>query len=334
MKVDRDYQSMLLLDAELSVLLDRFRNPANPLALQPVTTFDDSLKSEVIIDFDTMHKDLHDIYHTAIQVLSDPYQLVDMIYTVAHHRLPRVLMAWPANPNGGIGLLSASPGGAALSLRPVEEVFESITQALVLKRKISLDDLNLQVDSETMIVLMAAIEAARFNANKIPGDEDSKQYEFTPDQVLARLAEASKEDLRWPLNLIEKLGSHLHLPNLDAVEVERCLMTWIEVGIVEQASDDSSRGVVQYRFVQSGEGLVSDWASEMSKIGLSVSVRLDEFEAVDEEVWLLVRTKRRLWLVRFRDGQSSLVSLTKDSLLEALRSMLHMVDEPAVALAA
>jgi hypothetical protein len=333
MKVDRDYQSMLLSNAELSVLLDRFRNPANPLALQPVAPFDESLKSGVIIDFDTMHKDLHDVYHTAINVLSDPYQLVDMIYTVAHHHLPRVLMGWPANPNGSIGLLSASPGGAALSLRPVEEVFDSISQALVLKRELSQDNLNLQVDSETMIVLMAAIEAARFNANKVPGDDDSKQYKFTPDQVLSRLTDASKDDLRWPLNLIEKMGSHLHLPNLDAVEIERCLMTWVDDGILEQFSDDRNQGLVMYQFVRSGKRLVSDWATEMSKIGLSVSLRPDDFEAVEEEVWLLVRTKRRLWLLRFRDGNSSLVSLTKDSMLEALRSMLHMV-EPAVAMAA
>lgn len=333
MKVDRDYQSMLLTDAELSVLLDRFRNPANPLALKPVTTFDDSLKSEVIIDFDTMHKDLHDIYHAAIHVLGDPYQLVDMIYTVAHHSLPRVLMAWPANPNGGIGLLSASPGGAALSFRPVEEVFDSIAQALVLKREFSQENINLQVDSETMIVLIAAMEAARFNANKIPGDDEHKRFEFTTDQVLARLSDAGKEDLRWPLNLIEKLGSHLDLPNLDAVEVERCLMTWVEDGILDQTTDNTSRENVAYRFVQSGKRLVADWATEMSKIGLSVSVRLDEFETVDEEVWLLVRTKRLLWLARFREGNSSLVSLTKDSLLEAMRSMLHVV-ESEVALAA
>ena len=333
MKLDRDYQSMLLANAELSVLLDRFRDPANPLALQPPTTFEDSLKSEVIIDFDTMHKDLYDTYHTAITVLGDPYQLVDMLYTVAHHRMPRVLMAWPANPSGGIGLLSTSPGGAALSLRPVEEVFDSIAQALVLKREFSPDDLNLQVDSETMIVLIAAMEAARFNANKIPGDDESKHYEFSPEQVLARLSDAGKKDLRWPLNLVEKLGSHLDLPNLDAVEIERCLMTWVDDGILEQTSGDSNQGVFMYRFVHSGKRLVSDWATEMSKIGLSISIRLDEFEAVDEEVWLLVRTKRRLWRVRFREGRSSLVSLTKESLLEALRSTLHMV-EPAVAMAA
>ncbi|MGD8822608.1 MAG: hypothetical protein PVG63_05840, partial [Anaerolineales bacterium] len=299
MKVDRDYQSMLLTNAELSVLLERFRDPANPLALRPVTTFDDSLKSEVIIDFDTMHKDLHETYYAAINVIGDPVQLVDMIYTVAHHSLPRVLMAWPANPDGGIGLLSASPGGAALSLRPVEEVFDSITQALVLKREFSQDDINLHVDSETMIVLIAAMEAARFNANKIPGDDENKHYQFAPDQVLARLSEAGKDDLRWPLNLIEKLGSHLQLPNLDGVEVERCLMTWVEAGVLEQISDENSHGKAMYRFIHSGKRLVTDWATEMSKIGLSISIRLDEFEAVDEEVWLLVRTKRRLWLVCF-----------------------------------
>jgi hypothetical protein len=332
MKVDRDYQSLLLSNAELSALLDRFRNPANPLALAPVTSYDEATKSAVIIDFDTMHKNLHEIYHTAITVLSDPFQLVDMIYTVAHHRLPRVLMAWPENPNGGIGLLSFSPSGAALAYRPVEEVFESITQALVLKRAISKDDLNLNVDAETMIVLMGAIEAARFNANKIPGDEESKDYKFEPGQVLARLSDAVKDDLRWPLNLVEKMGSLLNLPRLDTFEVERCLMTWVEEGILEQ-SDHDSHGSAVYRFVNAGKRLVTDWATEMSKIALNVSVRLDENEAVDEEVWLLLRTKQRLWLVRFQKSHSSMVSLTKESLLETLQSMLHRV-EPAVAMAA
>jgi hypothetical protein len=333
MKVDRDYQSLLLASDELSVLLDRFRDPTNPLALQPVTTFEESTKSAIIIDFDTMHKELHDMYYSAIKVLCDPYQLVDMIYTVAHHSLPRVLMAWPANPTGGIGLLSFSPGGAALSYRPVEEVFESITQALVLKREFSQDNLNLEVETETLIVLMAAIEAARFTANKIPGEAEDKDFVFRPDQIQKRLSEAGRDDLRWPLNLVEKMGSQLDLPNMDVVQVERCLLEWVQGGLLEQFSEDGSDGTVMYRFVGAGKKLVTDWGTEMSKIGLSVSVRLDENEAVDEEVWLLLRTKHRLWLVKFREGRGSLVSLTKESLLQALQSMLHMV-EPAVAMAA
>lgn len=333
MKVDRDYQSLLLSSAELSVLLDRFRNPANPLALRPVATFEESTKSEVIIDFDTMHEELHKTYYTAIKVLSDPYQLVDMIYTVAHHQLPRVLMGWPANPNGGIGLLSFSPGGAALSFRPVEEVFESITQALVLKREFSDDSCNLQTKSETLIVLMAAIEAARFNANKIPGEADDKDFVFRSDQVLERLKDAGRDDLRWPLNLVEKMGSQINLPSMDVVQVERCLLEWVQEGLLEQFSEDGADVSVVYRFINAGKGLVTDWATEMSKIGLSVSVQLDEGEKVDEEVWLLLRTKQHLWLVRFREGHASLISLTKETLLETLQSMLHMV-EPAVAMAA
>jgi hypothetical protein len=324
---------LLLSNAELSVLLDRFRNPANPLALRPVTAFEESTRSEVIIDFDTMHKELHELYHSAINVLSDPYQLVDMIYTVAHHHLPRVLMAWPENPTGGIGLLSFSPGGAALSYRPVEEVFDSISQALVLKREFSQNNLNLQTDTQILIVLLAAIEAARFNANKIPGEPEDKDLVFKSDQVLARLTDAGRDDLRWPINLVEKMGSQLNLPAMDAVQVERCLLEWVQEGLLEQYSENGAKGSVMYRFVQSGKGLVRDWGTETSKIGLSVSVRLDEYETVDEEVWLLLRTKKHLWLVRFREGQGSLVSLTKESLLEALQSMLHMV-EPAVAMAA
>jgi len=317
-----DQGDFLLTEAELYAALNSLGLTPNDLGLQPPSLEGQEIAADI---YGTLDASLRSKFKEAMTTLTVPAKMAQFHYTVADESISRSILAWPPDEGDTIVAVVRTGANRRVSIRSESDMGLLIAKLLGANDSLREEGISLLLSTEGILVFLAIVEHLRLVRYHSIQTHTEPVNIFNQEEVLARLADASTEDFRWPLLFVEKVMPVSITAALSPEDVARAIEELILVGLVDSVDET---GVVQvYELAEAGVRIADSIVHEVSKVALGISAFREDDE-IGHEVMLLVRSSFDLFLFDLAGQQGVVASLSAEALNQLMK---HVLSRPSFA---
>jgi len=329
MKVDPEFDALILSKVELEVLGNRYASRRNALALlkERETLGEDA--ERILAEFEKHAGKDRVRFTSALETLADPLCVAELHYSIAEHSITRSRLAWPQREDMPLAVLTHRMDGFALTTRSKGEIEALLARVLAVDAGLASANLSVSLPAVTTLVGLAVMDAFRFSQLQSWLTHTAPPQSFSPANVVERIQDAKAQDFRWPLLFFDKVLPNDAMASIEDAEVVQALRDLEDAGVILSLADGESDPAC-FAFSDAGELIADGLLHAASKIALRVSRLIAEGEA-GHEALLWVRDPNFLWLFDVAGQEGVIASLDrqawKDLLSQILNPQLDLVDE-------
>ncbi|MDD4859698.1 MAG: zinc ribbon domain-containing protein [Dehalococcoidales bacterium] len=324
MNLDKKYDALMLTMGELSVLARQPGATENVLSLVPNIEMEG--KQSILSEFSRLAKDTQEECSMAIAMLAAPSQVARIQYSIADETVTRIYLAWRPENKGSVAALALADGKLAVSLQPADKIERMLSSALALSAGMQQANLTKSLSASAAIVLVAVMDYLRYARYQALLAHLDSPDSFNRREVQERLADASAEDFRWPLLMLDKVFPVPISGRFQAEEVTAALEELCRIGLlIKNEADGSSPDLTLYSLTPAGNLIADSLLHDVSKAALGISSAGAD-GIVGHEAMLLVRSSNYLWLMGFGSAEGVVASIERQQFAEILQKALTPPD--------
>ena len=309
MKVNREYQSLILTAPELSTLRKHIGETRNLISI-PMTDLPAlESRSDIISSWNAILPEQQLIYQKALLALNEPLQTASFAYTISEQRLYRASLAWLATDPQLVATLDQQENELNLAVRSSRDLQQLMTEVLAIDDSLLPANINVGVSSAAMFVLLSAFEGFYETYYQSLLSHSVPQPTFSLEEIITRLQNSNHGDFRWPMGLFVSV-----LPQsawiVSKEEAIQAIGELEEAGWLLRLDDDDDESKIPLFMLSGlGENIANSFLHHISVCVLCLT-RLREDGKPGQEAFLLIRDPSFLWLVDISGKESLIANMT------------------------
>ncbi|MDO8567899.1 MAG: zinc-ribbon domain-containing protein [Dehalococcoidales bacterium] len=320
MKLDTKFDALMLTMGELSVLARQPGSAENVLSLVPKIEADG--KESILAAFGRLDKDKRDDYSKAIAMLAAPSQVARLHYSVADETVTRIYLAWRPENKDSVAALALTDGKLAVSLQPADRIERMLSGALALTVGLQSANLTKSLSANATIVLIAVMDYFRYGRYRSLLTHTDPPGSFSQSEVMERIEDASSEDFRWPLLMLDKvfpvpIAGRFQAEDVTAALEELCRLDLLTKNEAEGGKPE----LTLYSLTPAANTVCDSLLHDVSKAALGISSAGAD-GIVGHEAMLLVRSSNYLWLLGIGGTEGVVASIDGKQFSEMLKQAL------------
>jgi hypothetical protein len=313
-----DGEDYLLAAGDLSTLADLIGAGSNALALLPAGDTAADRRDRLGKEYAQLEEAHRQRLAIALGVLRAPAKIAYLHHTIADETVSRGMLAWSASVPDQIVALARVGGVRRISFRKAASLRASITRILAAEQKIDDDGVGCKLPSTAVLVFLAVLDQLRAVRLYSMLNHTEPSTMFSPGEVLERLAGATAEDFRWPLNFTDKV-----LPGLAAAltadDVSTAFQDLIHANLIEPVLE--TERAKRYDLTATGRVICDGVLHDVSKVALSLCDRHPDGR-YGHDLALWIRGAFHLFLFAMAGQEGAICAVNNADLEELLNKAL------------
>ena len=321
-----DGEDYLLAAGDLSTLADQIGARSNALALLPAGDTAADRMARLGKEYAQLEDAHRQRLAIALGVLRAPAKIAYLHHTIADETVSRGMLAWSISVPDQIVALARVGGVRRISFRKASSLRASIARILAAEQKIEDDGIGCKLPSTAVLTFLAVLDQLRAVRLYSMLNHTEPSTMFSPGEVMERLAEATAEDFRWPLNFTDKV-----LPGLAAAltadDVSTAFQALIHANLIEPVLE--TERAKRYDLTATGRVIYDGVLHDVSKVALSLCDRHPDGQ-YGHDLALWIRGAFHLFLFAIA-GQNGAICAVNNADLEDLLNKALAFPPAAVA---
>lgn len=323
MRVDQEYQALVLNNKELDAIREHLGMANNVLAFPLSAEETPAMKGPAITQWESLSQKDRELYAGGILALNDPLQVASIAYTLSDQRIFRSTLAWSGKDSEIVASLSPQDEDLVLALRTPQDIQIMLNEVLATHSSLWPANVNVGMSATASILMLAVFDCVREAHYLSLLTHTSPNFAYTLPEVLARLQNANNGDYRWPLSLFASLIPSDLLTSFSKDEIMAGLVELEGAGWLLRLDDEKEKPDLPLFMVSGpGEMIANGFLYDISKAVLMISNKLSD-GTIGHEAFMLVRDSRFLWLVDVGGKVSTVANLTVDEWKDFSKTIIN-----------